>query len=107
VEDFYVQESRAYSTDRKGDIPCAGGEEGAMAVLRKYGDHVRAIKFGNSMELCGGIHVNTADVWYFKIVSEQLLQEFVDNLGDAVKTFTSHEKLLNEIKTALKTRKIL
>jgi hypothetical protein len=29
-------------------------------------------------------------------------REFVDNLGDAVKTFTSHEKLLNEIKTALK-----
>jgi alanyl-tRNA synthetase len=47
-------------------------------VWRKYGDNVRAIKFG-SMELCGGIHVNnTADIWSFKIVSEgAVAAEFV------------------------------
>lgn len=74
IEDFVNARIREnLPLEEQRNIPMQKAlDEGAIALFgEKYGDSVRAIKFGKSMELCGGTHVqNTGDIWHFKIQSE-------------------------------------
>ncbi len=84
-------------------------DKGAMALFgEKYGDNVRMIEFGESKELCGGIHVkNTAEIWHFKIISEGAVAAGIRRIeaitGDVVQHFyTNQENTLSEIRETLK-----